>query len=242
MPAPSFLRVAAKRPFETSSAPLPFWRRHSRLLLGIGVALATSLVLSVGLGVNGRLSFIWGFDLGALATLLALYFRFRRASPAQMKQDAIGQDAGQYAVLAFVLTAATASLVVIATEMPRVKDAVSWMQLAHAVLVIVTIILSWTFIQTIFALHYAHDYFIGLRVPVQPGDEAARRLIFPGGALPTYSDFLYFSFTIGMTFQVSDVQITARKFRRLAAAHGLLSFLYNTIILALTVNIAAGML
>ena len=242
MPAPSFLRVAAKGPVETSFAPLPFWRRHSRLLLGIGVALATSLVLSVGLGVNGRLSFIWGFDLGALATLLALYFRFRRASAAQMKQDAVGQDAGQYAVLAFVLTAATASLVVIATEMPRVKDAVSWMQLAHAVLVIVTIILSWTFIQTIFALHYAHDYFIGLRVPVQPGDEAARRLIFPGGALPTYSDFLYFSFTIGMTFQVSDVQIADAAIRRMVLLHGVVAFFFTTGILALTINLVAGLL
>ena len=74
------------------------------------------------------------------------------------------------------------------------------------------------------------------------GADITGGLEFPGEKRPDYLDFLYFSLVLGMTFQVSDVQITARKFRRLAAAHGLLSFLYNTIILALTVNIAAGLL
>ena len=67
-------------------------------------------------------------------------------------------------------------------------------------------------------------------------------LQFPGDDLPDYFDFFYFALVLGMTFQVSDVQITARKLRRLATAHGLLGFLFNTIILALTVNIAAGLL
>ncbi len=67
-------------------------------------------------------------------------------------------------------------------------------------------------------------------------------LEFPGERRPDYLDFMYFALVLGMTFQVSDVQITSRKFRRLAAVHGLLSFLYNTIILALTLNIAAGLL
>ena len=74
------------------------------------------------------------------------------------------------------------------------------------------------------------------------GSGIAGGLEFPSEKRPDYLDFMYFSLVLGMTFQVSDVQITARKFRRLAAAHGLLSFLFNTIILALTVNIAAGLL
>ena len=107
-----------------------------------------------------------------------------------------------------------------------------------SILVAVTLFVSWLMTHTTFAFRYAHEYY-------EVDDGAAGicgGLEFPGEKRPDYLDFLYFSLVLGMTFQVSDVQITARKFRRLAAAHGLLSFLFNTIILALTVNIAAGML
>jgi len=103
---------------------------------------------------------------------------------------------------------------------------------SHLVLATLTILLSWAFIHTIFALHYAHEFY----------DEAAGQgMTFPGGdPNPDYWDFVYFSFVIGMTSQVSDVAITSKVIRRTVAAHGVVSFLFNAALLALTVNIAAG--
>ena len=95
-----------------------------------------------------------------------------------------------------------------------------------------TIMLSWTFIHTIFALHYAHEFY---DADINGG------LAFPGGAAePDYWDFVYFSFVIGMTSQVSDVGVTNQQLRRLVAAHGVVSFVFNATLLALTVNIAAS--
>jgi uncharacterized membrane protein len=107
----------------------------------------------------------------------------------------------------------------------------------HIALVAITLLASWLMVHTTFAFRYAHEYYSR----DAGGADFDRGLEFPGEKKPDYLDFVYFALVLGMTFQVSDVQITARKMRRLAAVHGLLSFLFNTIILALTVNIAAGL-
>lgn len=95
--------------------------------------------------------------------------------------------------------------------------------------------LAWAFMNTMFALHYAHRYY---------GDDAKRQplggLDFPGDRDPDYWDFLYFSVVIGMTFQVSDVQITSRRLRRVALIQGVVAFVFNMVILALSVNVIAG--
>jgi uncharacterized membrane protein len=98
--------------------------------------------------------------------------------------------------------------------------------------------LSWLVTHVTFAFRYAHEYY----AHDEGGPEIDRGLDFPGKNEPDYLDFLYFALVLGMTFQVSDVSITARKLRRVATLHGLLSFLFNTVIVALTVNIAAGLM
>ena len=105
-------------------------------------------------------------------------------------------------------------------------------------LVASTLLASWLMTHVIFALRYAHEYY----ARDEGGPEVDRGLDFPGEKQPDYLDFMYFSLVLGMTFQVSDVQITSRKLRRVATLHGLISFLFNTVIVALTVNIAAGLL
>jgi uncharacterized membrane protein len=106
-----------------------------------------------------------------------------------------------------------------------------------ALLAAVTILLSWLFAHTVFAVHYAHDYYGDLKHNRAPG------LAFPGNDdTPDYWDFMYFSFVVGMTCQVSDVQVTRDHWRRLVLAHGVVSFLYNTIVLALSINLIAGLL
>jgi len=98
--------------------------------------------------------------------------------------------------------------------------------------------LSWLVTHVTFAFRYAHEFY----AKDLGGPDVDRGLEFPGETAPDYLDFLYFSLVLGMTFQVSDVQITSRKFRRVAALHGLIGFLFNTVIVAFTVNIAAGLM
>ena len=106
---------------------------------------------------------------------------------------------------------------------------------AAALLAGLTVVLSWLLAHTIFALHYAHGYFNDLAEDRAPG------LAFPAEHDdPDYWDFLYFSFVVGMTAQVSDVQVLTQVWRRLVLAHGLLSFLFNTVVLALSINLLAG--
>jgi uncharacterized membrane protein len=109
----------------------------------------------------------------------------------------------------------------------------------HLGLSIATIVSSWLLVHTIFAQHYAHSYYREDRTL----DECkADGLDFPGEIEPDYWDFLYFSFVIGMTSQVSDVNVTSRQIRRLSLIHGILSFFFNTTILAMAINIVAGSL
>ena len=124
--------------------------------------------------------------------------------------------------------AALASLIAIVVEIGASSKATT-----HILLAITTIVLSWVMVHTTFALHYAHDYYR----PGKPGG-----LKFPDEDKPDYWDFVYFSFVIGMTAQVSDVAIAERGMRRTATAHGIVSFAFNTALLALMVNIAASAL
>jgi uncharacterized membrane protein len=101
----------------------------------------------------------------------------------------------------------------------------------------VALLLSWLFMNTLFALHYAHQFY---------GDDAHRQrrggLEFPGCDDPDYWDFVYFAIVVGMTFQVSDVQVTSRSIRRTVLVHGLVAFVFNMVIIALSVNVVAGRL
>jgi uncharacterized membrane protein len=105
---------------------------------------------------------------------------------------------------------------------------------SHLILAASTILLSWAFIHTMFALHYAHEFY---------DETAGRGMSFPGDdPHPDYLDFVYFSFVIGMTSQVSDVGVTSKQIRRTVTAHGIVSFLFNVALVALTINVAAGAL
>ena len=214
------------------------WLRLRRPRLAAAVASGV-LVYLLLLGLSsapGRLRFILSWDAGVLVAMILL-FALRRTPPDTMKRIAAQQDAGKWTVLLLTLIAASASLVAIAGEVPLIRNAAELEKIVRIALVVATIVLSWAFINVIFALHYAHDYY-----SVVDGSTANKGLKFPGDDKPTYMDFVYFSFTIGMTFQVSDVQITDQEFRGLALTHGIISFFYATGILALTINLVAGLL
>jgi uncharacterized membrane protein len=153
----------------------------------------------------------------------------------KMKWRARLQDDGALAVLVLTLAATVASLAAIVLELVRVQGMPRDQHAASLLLAGTTIFISWCFVHTAFALHYAHEFYVDRGGSGEPG------LAFPGASPPDYLDFLYFSFVIGTTSQTADVSIVARGMRRLALVHGVFAFLFNTTLLALTVNIAAGL-
>jgi uncharacterized membrane protein len=174
-----------------------------------------------------------GWDVGVLIYLVwAAIIMASCSTVASIKRNASIQDEGAFGILILAVAAAVASLGAIFAEL-AVLDAKSVSYGVYVALAITTVVLSWTFTHTIFALHYAHDFY---------GEGAhAKGLKFPDDDQPDYWDFVYFSFVVGMTFQVSDVAITQKSTRRMVVAHGALSFFFSTAIVAMMVNIAAGL-
>ncbi len=211
-------------------------RGRPRLLIGLLCGLAAAPLMPGDVSGTTRAILAWVFGVIVFLVLSAFLFSTERLN--RMAEDAAAQEEGEWTVFWLTVAAVTFSFVAIIDEFAGMKELPPAQRNLHVILVAVTLLVSWLMTHTTFAFRYAHEYY-----EVDPGSVGiVGGLEFPGEKRPDYFDFLYFALVLGMTFQVSDVQITARKFRRLAAAHGLLSFLYNTIILALTVNIAAGML
>jgi uncharacterized membrane protein len=206
-------------------------RLFSAALIGIVVGLA----MPPSVGPLTRAITAWDAACVAFLALSAHLFSSQRRGG--IAADAERQEEGEWSVFWFTVGAVTASFAAIIGEFSMSKDMPPAPRALHVGLVASTLLLSWLTTQTVFALRYAHEYY------EDAGDGTlARGLVFPGEDTPDYWDFFYFALVLGMTFQVSDVQITRRSLRRVAAAHGLLGFLFNTVILALSVNIAAGFL
>jgi len=161
-----------------------------------------------------------------------------RAPQAIIRRRAAQMDDGKWAILILSILGAVSSLLAIGFEIHGAKDLGPARQILHVSLAMATILISWFFIHTIFALHYAHEHFLetGADQQIKGG------LVFPGTQAPRYIEFLYFSFIIGMTGQTSDVGIAGHDLRWLALIQGIIAFFFNTVILALTINIAAGLL
>ena len=171
-----------------------------------------------------------GWDVGVGLYLMAAYAVIARADVDHIRREAARQDEGAVLILGLPAAAALASLGAILAELAGTRGADG--QSFNLALAAGTIVLSWGFIHTIFALHYAHEFY------GEGGKDSG--LAFPGDEEPDYWDFVYFSFVIGMTSQVSDVAVTAKPIRRTVSAHGVVSFIFNAALLALTVNIAAS--
>jgi uncharacterized membrane protein len=201
-------------------------RVRIRLLAALAIGLVTLALLPQHLRWTTRALVAW--DVTAALYLITAAAVMLRAPVSHIRNHAIVADDGRFAILFLTAGAALASLLAIVAEIGATSRGPLQITLA-----IVTIALSWTMIHTSFALHYAHDYYR----PKMPGG-----LKFPDENEPDYWDFVYFSFVIGMTAQVSDVAISNRTIRRTATAHGVISFVFNTALLALMVNIAASAL
>jgi len=207
-------------------------RLRPRLLGAAGVTLMVFAVLPWSWPVNSRILVSW--DIGVVCYLVLAWAMALRSSTAQMQERSAQEDERAGVVLVLTLAASVASLAAIAVELTNLHDGQAFRQGFHLAIAAVTILCSWFFVHTIYAIHYAHEYY---------GDDGERRgLAFPHRDKPDYWDFLYFSFNLGAAAQTSDVVIVSKRMRRLALAHTVLAFLFNTTILALAVNVGAGLL
>jgi len=157
-----------------------------------------------------------------------------------MRAIAQEQDLSRFLIFIFVVIAACAALFAVGFLISVNKGQTGGHFTLHVLLALLTVIFSWLLVHTVFGLRYAHAFYGDSG---EPGvNRHAAGLIFPGDRPPDYFDFAYFSFVVGMTCQVSDVQIASRGMRRLTLAHSILSFGYNTVILALLINTVSGLL
>jgi len=179
------------------------------------------------------------YDAGVIAMMVWYWGTIWRTRTAQVKVWAASEDPGRDAVFVLTLMAVAFGFIAAFEILGRGPHDGS---AGHTALVDTVgfgaVALGWLLIHTVFSLRYAHLYYRDH----DRDKESDRGLAFPGKDEPDYMDFAYFSFVIGMTFQVSDVQITSREIRRFVLGHGLISFSYNTAILALVVNVVSGLL
>jgi uncharacterized membrane protein len=210
-------------------APVRFVRARPLLTVSAIVFVVACVVLSV-LGVRLASAVLLGFDLGALLFLSMLARMFTRATATHMARQAHCQDTGRRTTLWVAVSVSIVVMVALFTEMHAAKGG----GLASMGMAAASIVLSWLFMNTMYALHYAHGFY---------GDFGQQHegLEFPGTQQPDYWDFVYFAFVIGMCFQVSDVQITSHTLRRTALLHSVVAFFFNVFIIAISVNIAAGL-
>jgi uncharacterized membrane protein len=201
-------------------------RARPRLFVAALFGVVLGLLLPTEWRVSTRA--LVGWDAGVALYLIGTLPLLVRSDVARIRRRAAVVDEGRFAILMVVVGAALASLGGIVAQLG------SGRMPSHLALATVTILLSWVLVHVIFALHYAHEFYAAK--PRGGG------LTFPGGEDPDYWDFLYFSLVIGMTSQVSDVAVTGRTIRRTVTAHGVVSFLFNAALIALTVNIAASAL
>ena len=221
---------------EQSKAKRMWWlRRYARVLRSrprystsavVFFALAAALTVS---GVQPVRSLLLAFDIATALFLALTAIMFTRSGTASIRLRACEQDQGRWGFLWSSVVLSAVVLLALGLELQAAKHGGA----IEIVLAASSLLLSWIFTNTIFALHYAHEFY---------GEHGQQHsgLEFPHTEEPDYWDFVYFSFVIGMTFQVSDVQISARSIRRVALAHGTIAFFFNVVIIALTVNLVAG--
>jgi uncharacterized membrane protein len=208
--------------------PWRFVKSRPRMIVSLALFVGVAGVLSAS-GMRLSNAVLLSFDVAAVVFLGGLAYLFNRAVPAHMRSQAQALDTGRWGVLWGGVVLSAVVLVALGGELHAAKGG-GLLELAVAV---ASVILSWLFLSAMFAIHYAHGYY---------GDfgDKHKGLKFPDTPEPDYWDFAYFSIVIGMTFQVSDVQITSNYLRRVVLLHSVIAFFFNVFIIAITVNIVAG--
>ena len=216
----SFVRLARARP---------------RLFIAAAFAIAVGALLPLDVASHRVTRWLIAWNAGTGLYVILAAVMMIRSSSHTMRRRAQIQDDGQLVILALVVVSAVASLAAIGGQLAVAKDMHGSLKLAHITLAGMTVMSSWAFIQVMFALHYAHDYYAAACHARAPG------LQFPGDEQPDYGDFFYFAAVIGTSGQTADVSFVSKTMRRIGSVHCILAYLFNTTVLALLINIGAGL-
>ncbi|MEO7065864.1 MAG: DUF1345 domain-containing protein [Rhodanobacter sp.] len=222
----------AARPTSTTKKEGWWVFRYAKVLPRVTASLFCFVIVgivSARLGLHLATALLLGFCVAAVLFLAALAYLFSQSTLATMRVRARALDTGRWVVLWSAVIVAGVVLVALGVELQLAKHG----GVLELILGVASVVLSWLFLNSMFAIHYAHGYYGDL------GKEHAG-LEFPDTPDPDYWDFEYFAIVIGMTFQVSDVQITSRYLRRVVLLHSVIAFFFNVFIIAVTVNIVAG--
>jgi len=213
------------------------WLPWLRLLTGIlvGVVVYNALPQHHGAVIRAVL----GWDVGIFVLIGWIMGMMALSTHDHMRRRAARQDLGRWVILLAIVAGALVSMAALAVIQKSLKAAPGDESVLYVGLIVVTIVLSWSLVHTVFTLHYAHAYY-GPSEDLDDEDGLVGGLEFPSENQPDYWDFMYFSYVVGMTCQVSDVQVSGRALRRLTLIHGVVAFFFNTAILALAINIVAS--
>jgi uncharacterized membrane protein len=208
---------------------LSLYRLHPRLLVALLVGIVTGMA-STAQGPAMRL--LIGWNTMAWLYMILIWLVMLRSDEGKVRERSEVEDEGAYLVLATICVAAAASLVAIVLELSAGNGSDKLLRYGFTVL---TLLGSWLLIGTVFTMHYARMFY--------NADKKARPLHFPDDEeFPHYWDFLYFSFTIAVAVQTSDVSVLTRPMRMVVLAQSVMSYIFNAAILGLSINIAAGLI
>jgi uncharacterized membrane protein len=220
--------------------PLLPWIVRLSALHRLAIALAVALVLWLALSpwLASRMLALCTWDAGVACYLGFAWMLIAQTDETLTRARAERYDPSGYILFLLIVSAASASLVAIGFVVGEIKDLSFWPRALRLILAAAALLLSWLLIHTLFAFRYAHRYY------VRPDERGPHHggLKFPDDDEPDYLDFAYYAFVVGMTSQVSDVAVLSREMRRLTLVHGVLSFIFNIAILAMSINIIGSVL
>lgn len=254
-------RLAAHR---NRILPLRVLAARPRFFIALAIGVSAGFLTPDVFGLIARA--LIGWNAATFAYIVLALVSIRGANRHRMRFDAEILADGRFIVLVFSVIAALAAIGAIVAQLGVAKDLHGLQRAGHLMLAACTIVSSWAFMHMVFALHYAHEYYLERRlsgadagadpfdldhdgdVDDKDAEIAASDAIdprgglkFPGTTDPTYTDFIYFSYIIGVASQTADVEITTKPMRSVSLAHSILAFFFNTAILALTINLAASL-
>ncbi|WP_180277696.1 DUF1345 domain-containing protein [Nostoc sp. 'Peltigera malacea cyanobiont' DB3992] len=209
-----------------------------RLIVAIGLAVLVLVILPDSLHLPTRILCAWNSGIDFF--LAITWWKMTKANPEKIRRYAESEYEGHLAIFMLVIAAACASVLAIGFLLTDKKGLSTILLTLHVILSIMTIVGSWLLVHTMFAVQYAHSYY--KYIIRNHSEEITGGLDFPDNDHPDYWEFLYYSFVVGMTSQVSDVETRSAEMRRLTLLHGILSFFFNTTILAMTINIVASLI
>jgi uncharacterized membrane protein len=222
------------KPGKVSNGLLATFGHRPRLLAGAAIVILAYIPLRLGFDIREATRLLIAWNAGALAFFVMILIMAtdpRREARVQSRPE----DENQWVLVVLGIVAALAAIAAIVWELGPVKDMSGWAKAGHLVLVGLTVLSAWTFLNVMFGLHYAGVYFKPKKGGIHAGLE------FPATPQPGWMEFFYQAFVIGCTFASSDVNVTSMRMRRIVVIQGVVGFFFNAIILALTINVTANL-